>query len=957
MANPRFKTDLASVPVLDLLERLQVEAEARGDSDANVKCPSPEHDDETASCGINLDTGLWRCRVASCGAKGDIASFTAHMLQCTRTAALVKLADWYDLDEIKQIDSATVQKMHERIFTEEAAPLLKELRARGVTDDMLRASRIGFHANRVTIPVHDKKLRVVDIRRYLPGAPGNRKMVSTKGHGGTRLYRVRDLQHDKVWICGGEIKALVVGELLKEHGVGAVASTAGEGSWKPEFSEPMRGKHVWVCMDVDDAGRVAARKIADELLSYAEKVFVVDLPLDRDVHPKGDVNDYVGSEGAGASELLRLMDLAEEHVARAFATDVAKGERSVKFRRLLDPSNVGFQLSFDATINGRAESPFLVPKQVDISCEEDQRHCAQCPVKAKGKDHRGFCSLSVPSSSQHLLSLLDANKRTIHTAVRDAVGIPRCKAFSWNATSHYRVLEAALREPRSLDVQTSADLVVAFMVDCETDSTGNVPFSMVGRLYPHPSTQRATLIVDSAERTEDGLDLFQPTKTELDELRVFQPREWTLEALAERLDLIYDDLSANVTKIYNRQRMHEAIDVTFFGPLYITWRGDTIPAWTSVVVLGESGMGKSQISNRLSEYYGDPGERADAKNLTPAGIIGGVDTYSSSPFISWGLLVRNDRTRVALEELKGIRQDALAATTDARSSGQARISKIRQGTAWCRTRMLALTNPVRSGDMRSYTVGATALKEVIKSAEDIRRVDLLLVVSEDQINMESLTPPEVAQSFEPELAHRLMLWVWHLDGKDCVIEEAAGELALQASRRLIEQFFVGAIPLVDKGTAVYKLLRVAAAIAGRTFSEENGQLLVRVCHVEYAEKMLREIYSDKSCRLDHAATISRLGDTLVEPDRVREYLTQELKYGKFLVQMLAGQNEVTPQDIVDAVGGDRDVGQRVVSFLFRHRAIKRVGRSAYVKTRGLVALIGDGSLFEDQEFKEEEVEF
>lgn len=49
----------------------------------DILCPAPGHDDSRASCGVNLDNGLWNC--FSCGVSGDLAGLGALTLQRPRS--------------------------------------------------------------------------------------------------------------------------------------------------------------------------------------------------------------------------------------------------------------------------------------------------------------------------------------------------------------------------------------------------------------------------------------------------------------------------------------------------------------------------------------------------------------------------------------------------------------------------------------------------------------------------------------------------------------------------------------------------------------------------------------------------------------------------------------------------------------------------------------------------------
>ncbi len=299
-------TASTQINVLAELERLGWKFQPVGDSE--VKCRCPAHDDTDPSTSLNTTSGLWECK--ACKARGDMISFLAYALKCSRQAMIVDLSSRYDMDKEKSISPEAVEKMHAKIW--EAGPLLKELRKRGITDEMIRTARLGYHDGRITIPVYDIAGRIVNIRRYLPGGPSEKKMMNTKGHGKMRIYQPDDVKYEKVVICGGEMKALVAKHMLNQHGYGCVAATAGEGNWDSRFSEQFKGKKIWVCMDIDDAGRNAALKIAQHLASYAEFIKIVVLPLDKVQFPKGDINDWVHA-GATDTDFVKLLDNSEPY--------------------------------------------------------------------------------------------------------------------------------------------------------------------------------------------------------------------------------------------------------------------------------------------------------------------------------------------------------------------------------------------------------------------------------------------------------------------------------------------------------------------------------------------------------------------------------------------------------------------------------------------------------------------
>ena len=117
---------------------------------------------------------------------------------------------------------------------------------------------------------------------------------------------------------------------LRSTGLVATCNPGGAGKWKPAYGEALRGRHVVVIADNDDAGRKHAADVARGLRGIAASVRVVDLP---NVPPKGDVSDWLGTDGT-AGDLLTLVEglplweppTDESHENKIAASEHAKGE-------------------------------------------------------------------------------------------------------------------------------------------------------------------------------------------------------------------------------------------------------------------------------------------------------------------------------------------------------------------------------------------------------------------------------------------------------------------------------------------------------------------------------------------------------------------------------------------------------------------------------------------------------
>lgn len=927
------KIQIGRISAIAELERAGLKFESIGNNELKVHCPV--HEDENPSARLNIQNNLWKCFTAGCSGKGDLITLLALHAQVDRSVVLTDLVDRYDLVPVKSIASDTVEKFHAAL---QQSPHVDALKARGVTDDMMRAARIGHHAGRVTIPVYDLQRRVVDVLRYLPGAPGDMKMRHTKGYNTLRLYQPEDLRHQTVWVCGGPLKALVAKHLLNQHGVGAVSSTGGEGTWEPSWSEQFRGKDVVVCYDIDTPGAVSAEKVASQLLAFAASVRVATLPLDPEKYPKGDLNDWIGQEGATAQQLF---DLGRKSPTFEPPTrDAVKelGTREVTLEGAIKPELVGWRLRMEAMPVALAEDAYLVPREVDVECDRAQPSCGQCPVYATERDAAtGFTPMTVWKSGRAMLSLIGCSVKGQANELKEALAIPPCKVAEFQIRSHRKVLDARLSPKISLVGQGSGTILQpAFIVDQEVDL--NVPYKLEALLYPSPEDGKATLLVDKAIEAVDSLGSFELEPEDLAELRLFQPTKQTDEALEARLQSIYNHLACNVTGIYDRREMHELYDLAYHSALYVPYRDRPIKGWLNVLVLGDSAQGKSEAFLRLQEHY-TLGERVECKNATVAGLLGGVQQISGRWFTTWGVIVHHDRGLVALEEINGAPVEVLGKLTDMRSSGIAELPKIERRQARARTRLIFISNPRNNRSMGSYSFGVEAMLELMGSPQDVRRFDLATVVAAGEVNHSTIRERRIhPEEYSEDLARKLILWAWTRTADQVEISTETEQEIERVAAELYGEYDER-IPLLDSGTGTQKLTRIAAAVAARVFStDEIGEVLqVLPVHVRYAAGLMRRCYGTDATGYGNYSATTRRTYQLREPARVENYIRNSLDPQSLVAGLLTSQL-ITADDIADFGDLDRDSARRAASFFVRHNALRREKRS-YLKTQGFIELL------------------
>lgn len=922
------------IAVLAELDRYGIGFNFTGDQDeVTVNCPF--HDDTSPSCFVNIQKRCFKCHTAGCGENGDIISLLARYAKTSRNVVYAELEKRYDFDSDKKlVDIQLVEQYHQNLWL--AKPLLKELYDRGVTDDLIRLYRLGAHDGRITIPVRNATGSVVNLRKYLPGAPGKDKMKNLPGRGEARLFPIEQLQYPTIMLCGGECKAFVAAKQLNPYNIGAVCVTAGEGNWEMKFNEKFRGKKLFVCMDIDEPGQKAAQKHCQILSRVTEWVGNIILPLDIDVYPKGDINDFCGPTLNG--QLYPLLEHVTKYVplqTLQFSDDTIPELSNLT--AAIHASTTAKRITLSAVVAAMDTTPYIVPKDIKIVCDRNQTDCPMCTVFLDDKS-----DYTLPAESPVIIELATSPTAAQLPAIKKALAIPAtCRICTFDTRTYYNVEDVRVSPQLQITNRNSdRSMQPAYCIGRGMDL--NESYNLTGRMFPHPKTQQATLLMSSYETTQDALSTYQPH--DMDLLGVFWPTEWTEQAIDIKLKEIYGDLSANVTHIFQRDDLHFAVDLAYHSPLFINFDGKRgIKGWVDMLIIGDSSQGKSETTKYLMQHYG-LGEKVECKNATVAGLLGGLSQQGTRWFVSWGVIPTHDKRLVILEEIKGASTEIISKLTDMRSSGIAELDKIEKRKTHARTRLIWISNP-RSETMKmsQYNFGIEAIMELIGAPEDVRRFDFALIVDEREIDASKLnvlknSRPDVPHVYTSELCRSLILWAWTRNGDQIEFTPDATDAILEQATKLCEEF-TERIPLVDRGSMRLKLARLSTALAARLFScsEDYLTLVVHEAHVRYIANFLRRIYSAPIFGYGEFTKAVQITTTLIEPNVIIEAI-KDTPFPKDLVNQLIAKNRIEAVDLEDWCGYDRDLASALKSTLVRKHALIRDGR-AYRKSASFVDLL------------------
>jgi hypothetical protein len=811
----------------------------------------------------------------------------------------------------------------------------------GITEATVLKYSLGWTGERYVWPVFDEHGLVRNLRMYKYGDTSGSKVIHytttieeekvSYGSHNLRLFPIQALQNDPqvVFLVEGEKDALN----MNQAGFAAVSATGGAGSWQPDTCNlPLRGKHVIICYDVDEKGKLSARKIAQLLRPIVASVTVYDLPSDG-LPSHGDVTDF-----------LLLIPTSSEQL-HAVITKVLAGSdeaTALSLYSLGDTKNPVYNnklLNVDAHVVGKETTPYTADRGYNIACPQSRGNvCKNCGL---GSTESGTLDLFIGSDSKDLLYTIERTDVQVRAFIAEQAGIVRCPL--WTAepveamrSSVEKILLSTTIDQRKYDGSSEYVQQMAYVVD--TPITSNSVYTMLGRMTTHPRDQANTFIITKATTSKLSIDTFETTPEVFEALQFFQPKNKTVESIIDRLRERWDDLSANVTKIYKRRNIHIVTDLVAHSLLRFEIFG-SVPdrGWLEGYIGGDTRQGKSEVSKRLHQHY-KAGELVVAENASLSGILGGAQKLANGEWmVSWGKCPLNDRGWVTFDECQNISLMVMGALSGMRSSGVAEIDKIRVERVQARTRLLWLSNP-RSENLNvdQLAQGVQLVPDVFGRAEDIARLDLISIVrSVDMPSSVLRSNLKVEHTHTSELCHLLIMFAWSRTSGQVIFTEEASEECMSSAERMAEKYHSD-IKVVERMEQRVKMARISASIAALCFSSPDGvKLIVDRIHVLAAEQLCYELFDDPAVGYNEYALSCQNAEDVRDSSGVLNWCKDKHEE---LLRALLQQRELRLFDLQNYANLDRERAQSVMSYLVTQRAIVLRGGN-YVKSSGFVKIL------------------
>ena len=924
-----------------LLDQFKIPYIEKGDREwVTISCPyHKDHEDlNDAHGGVNIKSGAFKC--FSCSATSNVISVIAHKMNVPVVVAESYADNVGGVRVSGVVDSALVGMCHTNLLDSEEFTT-KLLRRHGITTESIVKYKLGIYPGnkRITIPVYGDEWEgvspLINIKYYKYDADTDEaKMISTKG-APVALYLPDSIKAtDVAYITEGEFKAILMNQL----GFPTVASTGGANSWNVGWNKRFANKHVVIVYDVDAAGVAGAKKVAQFVHRHAKSVKVVMLTDVADIE-NGDVTDYFVKRQKSPQEFKELVantaewtpptaPLYEEEVNDPIQVTLS-GSGKAEYNNKI--------VSYTSVVSAKATAPYIVPKRCTVVCAKSEKYCGSCHVGTTPEAHK----FQIPQHSPDLLEFLDKSEKLQKEVLKRRSGIYYgCKASTFKVEESYNIEE--LRLIPQISIGHSADeQVVRRVFYVGHGLSSNSTYAFTGRVCVTPDTSQATQIVYEANPVANDLDTFVLSETDKQVLPLFKPRCDTVECIEEKLDAIYADFADNVTRIRQRRDLHMFYDLAYHSALYFQFEGRTTKGWADVLVIGDSGQGKSECSSRMRDHY-MAGERVDVKRASVAGLVGGLQETSSRWFITWGTIPLNDRRLVILEEVKGMGTPELTKLTDMRSSGIAEITKIERARTYARTRLIWISNPRSDSKISAYNYGVDAVKELVGSLEDIRRFDAVMAVASGEVPLSVVNAnhdAKVPHTYTSEACSRLLSWAWSRTEKQVVFTHSATEEILAVAMRMGGKYS-SACPIVEPSDQRLKIARLSVALAARLYScDDTGEaIVVSAAHVTVVERFLERLYSSRALGYAEFSATMKSEGTIKDSDDLRKDV-KAIPNARECVQGFLEADFIRVEDIQNFTEWTLEQANEFLGRLVRYGAIKRYRRGGYRKTSAFIDIL------------------
>lgn len=882
-----------------------------------VCCPFPhktssgvEYLETRPSAHVNTEKHVFHCKV--CGKGLSEAQFTTEILGCTYAEEL-KLRRCFANDEDivawnneTTLSDITREKAHAFGITDE------------VLDELHVASSQDLH-DHITFPAFMFD-HLIDCRVYRPGEKP--KLLARLG-APAGLIIPFDLWRETparrwTWVCAGEKDMAVA----RSHGLNAITITGGEGAL-PIAPNYFKDRLVAIVYDNDGAGIRGAKNLARCLCKAGAKTVKVVTgfhEICKEEHE--DITDYFNKYGATKEQLIEYLKQTQPYNLEE-DEDYLQKYPLMNLMEASNPQNINKMVMTNVQVVSSSEDTFVCPSSIVAEKFRDGGPGDMLPVGTIKEWALNENTLG------DVLHLVDGNftEDKIHEHIKTILRIMQKEKYvSIKMLSKVTVFKAYVTDMFETADDMSAQPMEYVVYSIGKKLESGQKYMITHKLVPHPyKGQQLVSIAMDFKQANDSISDFKLTETTIANLKTVQDIPGSIpEKIQTMTEMVKGILGYN-----GNDQLIQAIDFSFNTVLGFNFgMFKNVRGYLDTFIISESRVGKSSTSDALRRTYGLGTITSLAGNsATIPGLVGGSNKTATGHQTRAGVIPQNHKGLIIFEEFGKSSHQISAELTDIRSSNEVRIARV-SGTIIlpALVRMITLTNPKTvNGNIKSiasYPNGFTILTELVDTAEDIARYDMIVILADRGAN--SIDPLWQPLAPLPQEVYRTRIrWIWSRTPEQIILSPEISNYIITMANDVNERYECH-IKLF--GTEAWKkITRLAIAVAGYTVStdETYENIVVTKECVDYAVRYLVSLYDNSTFKLQEYVQHERLFSSIDDEGVAR--LQQIYETSPMLILQLEQSASVTKNVLQAATGMSFDDLSKSLNQLTKGLFIKFVG--------------------------------
>ena len=685
---------------------------------------------------------------------------------------------------------------------------------------------------------------LVDVRTYNPG--GNPKCRSRIGCPAGLIIpfdKWRDTPKDR-WtlICAGEKDMAVA----RSHGFNAITFTGGENAL-PILPNFFKDRKVAIVYDNDDAGKIGALRVARFLSAYTDKIKNVTGFHEVCNVNKEDITDFFSKYHKTRADLIRYIEATEFYKAEDDATANAQ-YRTMNLLEASKAQNINRMVKTNVQVVSVSEDAFACPKVIIA----EKFNLSGNDTMALGEIRQWELT---EDTLRDVLHLIDGNFK--EDAIKDHIKnilkiMLKEKYVSIKILERTTVFKAYVTDlfETTDDISAQPMEYVVYSIGKKLES--GQKYLITHKLVPHPyKGQQLVSIATDFKQANDSVTDFKVDEQAINNLKVIRDMPGNVvektHALVQKVKGILG-YNGNDTLI-------TTIDLAYNTALQFNFGAfKNVRGYLDTLLISESRIGKSSTADALRRTYGLGAITSLAGNsATIPGLVGGSNKTASGYQTRAGVIPQNHKGLIIFEEFGKSSHQVSAELTDIRSSNEVRIARV-SGTLTlpALVRMITLTNPKTvNGQIKSiasYPNGFSILTELVDTAEDIARYDMIVILSDRGASeIDPLWTPD--EPLPQEVYRTRIRWIWSRTAEQIIIPQDVAEYIVQCANRLNKEY---ECHIKIFGTEAWKkICRLAIAVAGYVVSTDDTfeRIIVQKEHVDFAVQFYKHIYDNPTFKL------------------------------------------------------------------------------------------------------------